>query len=123
MRLNLDFNKTSNIIQAYREGCITINGQDIHQSLIVAPDRLIADWVPQNFLQLQEDHFQIIEQLQPEIVLLGTGARQQFPHPRLTSRLLQRRIGVEVMGTAAACRTYNIIVAEGRQVVAALLII
>lgn len=123
MRLNLDFNKTHNIIRAYRAGCITVNEAEIHQSLIVAPERLITDWPPQDFVQLQEDHFQIIEQLRPEIVLLGTGARQQFPHPRLTSRLLQRRIGVEVMGTAAACRTYNIIVAEGRQVVAALLII
>ena len=122
MRLNLDFDKTRHLIRAYREGCITINEQDIHQSLIVTPDRLITDWPPQHFAQLHENHFQIIEQLQPEIVLLGTGKCHRFPQPRLTSRLLRRRIGVEVMSTAGACRTYNIVVAEGRRVVAALLI-
>lgn len=57
--------------------------------------------------------------LEPEIVLLGTGEQQRFPHPRLTRELLTRGIGVEIMNTAAACRTYNILMLEGRRVVAA----
>jgi uncharacterized protein len=61
--------------------------------------------------------------LEPEIVLLGTGRRQQFPHPRLTQALLEQGVGVEVMDTAAACRTYNVIMLEGRRVAAALLLI
>ena len=60
--------------------------------------------------------------LEPEIVLLGTGDRQHFPHPRLLAPLTERRIGVEVMDTRAACRTFNILVAEGRRVAAALVI-
>ena len=58
----------------------------------------------------------------PEIVLLGTGATQRFPHPKLTAPLLRARVGLEVMDTRAACRTYNILVAEGRSVTAALII-
>ena len=72
---------------------------------------------------LTETHFAMVAALKPEIVLLGTGARQQFPLPRLLRPLLTQGIGVEVMDTAAACRTYNIIMLEGRRVAAALLMI
>jgi len=60
--------------------------------------------------------------LQPDIVVLGTGASLRFPHPRLTRALLEQRIGLEVMDTAAACRTFNILAAEGRRVAAALML-
>lgn len=123
MRLSLNSNGVANTIRAYRENCITVNDQDIRQSLIVTPEQLIIDWPPQNFEQLHVDHFQLIVELQPEIVLLGTGKCQRFPEPTLIRPLLVRNVGLEVMDTAAACRTYNIVVAEGRQVVAALLII
>ena len=122
MQVNLEFPGSQNIIRAYGEGWITVNDQIIHQSVIVMPEQLIPDWPPRNFQQLSELHFQILEELRPEIVLLGTGRRQQFPHPSLLRPLLRRNVGVEVMDTAAACRTYNIIVSEGRRVAAALLI-
>ena len=64
----------------------------------------------------------MIAQLEPEIALLGTGDRQRFPHPRLIQALMARGIGVEVMDTSAACRTYNIVMLEGRRVAAALLL-
>ena len=123
MRLSFDFAGNANIIRAYGEGWITVNDQAIRQSVIITPERLITDWPPQHFEHLIEAHFQGIAELNPEIVLLGTGSRQHFPHPRLTRPLLSQGVGVEVMATDAACRTYNIIMAEGRRVVAALLMI
>jgi uncharacterized protein len=71
---------------------------------------------------LVEAHFEAITDLEPEIVLLGTGSRQRFPRPSLLRSLLARGVGVEIMNTAAACRTYNIIMLEGRRVAAALLL-
>lgn len=123
MRLHLDSDATKNIIRAYDPGVVTVNDRQVHRSVIVTPERLIADWPPQTFAELEETHLEWLVTLEPEIVLLGTGSRQQFPHPRLTRALLSRRIGLEVMDTAAACRTYNILMAEGRRVAAALLMI
>lgn len=123
MRLHLDFDAGKNIIRAYDTGFITINDRQVRHSVIVTPERLITDWPPRSFAELTESHLEWLAPLEPEIVLLGTGSRQQFPHPRLTRALTGRRIGVEVMDTAAACRTYNIIMAEGRRVAAALLMI
>jgi uncharacterized protein len=123
MKLSLDFNATKNTIRAYGEGWISVNDQQIRQSVIVTPEKVIVDWPPQTYADLDESHFEPIKALGPEIVLLGTGSRQQFPPPGLTRSLLSVGIGLEVMNTAAACRTYNIIMAEGRRVVAALLVI
>ena len=97
-----------------------INGQRHHHSLIVAPDRLI-EWDVASFDVLREEHFAALAALEPEIVLLGTGVRLRFPHPRLTQALTAARIGFEVMDLKAACRTYNILVSEDRRVTAALL--
>ena len=82
-----------------------------------------ADFCVSDDDQLAPEHFAELAEQAPEIVILGTGARQQFPAPALLRPLLERGIGVEVMDTGAACRTYNIVVAEGRQVIAALLMI
>jgi uncharacterized protein len=124
MRLSLDSaNSNTHVIHAYDQGYITVNDQKIHRSMVITPERLISDWPPQSFAELDEAHFEALQALKPEIVLLGTGRRQRFPHPRLTRCLIQRGVGVEVMDTAAACRTYNIIMAEGRRVAAALLMI
>ncbi|MEZ5584333.1 MAG: Mth938-like domain-containing protein [Candidatus Competibacteraceae bacterium] len=123
MRLNLDRDNSQNIIRAYAVGLITVNEQTIERSVIVTPTRLINDWPPQRFTELEAAHLAQLAVLKPEIVLLGTGARQQFPSPQVTHPLLSQGIGVEVMDTAAACRTYNIIMLEGRRVAAALLMI
>jgi uncharacterized protein len=123
MRLKPDITGAANTIRAYDEGYIRINDQTIRRSLIVTPEKLITDWPPQSFTDLQADHLEQLLALDPEIVLLGTGARQHFPNPRLSSPLLSWGVGLEVMDTAAACRTYNFIMAEGRRVAAALLLI
>ena len=110
------------LIRAYEKGRITIGARQYCQSLILAPEQLITDWRPQQANELQHEDFDPVVGLSPEILLLGTGSQLQFPSASLTARLLQSGIGVEVMDTAAACRTFNILLAEQRRVVAALLL-
>jgi uncharacterized protein len=109
-----------NAFTGYGEGYVLVNGQRRETSALVTPERLL-DWAPASFAELDEAHFARIAELGPEVVLLGTGARQRFPHPRLVAPLARAGIGLEVMDLQAACRTYNILAAEDRVVVAALL--
>jgi uncharacterized protein len=109
-----------NTITGYGEGYVMINGERRQSSVVVLPDRIV-DWRAESFDRLTAEDFGFLKTLNADIVLLGTGARQRFPHPRLTAALAQAGIGVEVMDLQAACRTYNILVAEERKVAAALL--
>jgi uncharacterized protein len=111
-----------NTIRAYAAGQITINEEVIVTSVIVTPDRIIRDWLPVAFGDLEPRHIARLEELQPEIIVLGTGERLRFPGAEFTAGFLSRGIGVEIMDTRAACRTYNILLSEDRRVVAALLI-
>jgi uncharacterized protein len=104
----------------YGEGYVMVNGARHEESVIVLPER-IEPWPVAGFAALAEEHFAALAALAPEVVLLGTGARLRFPHPSLTAALARARIGLEVMDTQAACRTYNILMAEERKVAAALL--
>ena len=104
----------------YGEGYVMVNGARHETSVIVLPERL-QPWPVAGFDALAEEHFALIAGLKPEVVLLGTGSRLRFPHPRLTAPLTRARIGLEVMDLQAACRTYNILMAEERNVAAALL--
>ena len=125
MRFSLDSDANHYSITSYGPDWIKVNTQEFRRSLIVTPEQLISDWPPRTFDDLVEAHFEAIASLEPklEIVLLGTGVRQRFPRPSLLHPLLERGVGVEVMDTAAACRTYNIIMLEGRRVAAALLLL
>jgi uncharacterized protein len=109
------------LIRSYGDGIITIGSQQYARSLILTRDRLVDDWRPQQVAELLREDFAPILELQPEVLVLGTGTTLKFPSPALTARLLQNGTGVEVMDTAAACRTYNILLSEQRHVVAALL--
>jgi len=109
-----------NTITGYGEGYVMVNGERRSSSLVVLPDRL-EHWAVRAFDALTAEDFLFLRSLNAEIVLLGTGPRQRFPHPRLTAALAQAGIGLEVMDVHAACRTYNILVAEERKVAAALL--
>ena len=91
-------------------------------SVVVPWTGPVRPWAPQDFGALQQAHFDELLQLAPELVIFGSGARLRFPAPALLSGLIAQRIGVEAMDTAAACRTYNVLVSEGRTVVAALLL-
>ena len=86
------------------------------------PNQLITDWTPQTFAELSSEHFNIIQQLRPDILLIGCGSTLQFPSPRMYGALINAGIGVEIMDTHAACRTYNALTAENRNVAAALVI-
>jgi uncharacterized protein len=122
LKLHLSGISEQNTFTGYGTGYVTINHVRYEHSLIVLPDRPIENWEPQTFEQLKTEHFEFLLSLQPEMVLVGTGPVLRFPHPSLTKMLISSGIGVEVMDTAAVCRTYNILMAEGRRVAAALII-
>ena len=123
MKFLLDTNDDGLAIQRYEVGEIIIQETRYSESLILFPDRVITDWSPTSVDELQHEDFQRLAEFSPEILILGTGRKQLFPHPSLLQPLMQARIGVEVMDTAAACRTYNILMGEGRRVAAALFMI
>ena len=120
MKLQASSPSALNTFSGYGEGFVLINGQRHEGSMIVMPERM-QPWDVAGFDALKETDFEVFLELKLEILLLGTGPKQRFPHPRLTRALAQRRIGVEVMDLQAACRTYNILMAEERKVAAALL--
>ena len=120
MNLHLELNNSKYQIQQLDSHGVTISGKVYTNSLIIMPDYL-KDWDVEKFEMLDVSHFQQICTLQPELLLFGTGQKIHFPAPQLIAPLLNQKIGVEVMDTAAACRTYTILIAEGRQVAAALL--
>ncbi|MFA4969332.1 MAG: Mth938-like domain-containing protein [Sulfuritalea sp.] len=109
-------------ITAYDAEAIAVNGRRLTKSFLLTPQRLIEDWPPTSVDSLTEADLGAVAELGCPIVLLGTGVRQRFPAPVLLRPLIGRRMGVEVMDTFAACRTYNILMAEGRDVAAALII-
>jgi uncharacterized protein len=121
MKLHATRPTAYNTVTAYGDGYVEINAQRYGHALLVQPEAPVEAWAPSGFDELSAEHFEAIVRHDPEVVLLGTGPRQRFPHPRLTAALAARRIGVEAMDTAAACRTYNILMTEGRKVLAALL--
>ncbi len=109
-------------ITSYDAGHIAVNGRRLTNSFLLTPQRLIEDWPPASVAALSESDLQKIADLNCSIVLLGTGPHQRFPAPALMRRLIERRVGIEVMDSYAACRTYNVLMAEGRDVAAALII-
>ncbi len=122
MKLHLNTSATQNIFTAHGAGYVVVGVQRFEHPVVVTPERLYTDWQPLGFDALDETRFAYFLALKPEILLLGTGAQQRFPHPHLYRQLIEARIGVECMYTAAACRTYNILMAENRKVAAAILL-
>ena len=96
--------------------------EKIERSIVIGSRGEKFDWNCARFEDLTEEHFTILAESQPELVIFGSGARLRFPPPAFMRILMQRRIGIETMDTLAACRTYNVLAGEGRQVIAALLI-
>lgn len=109
------------LVEAYAPGRIQIDGRVFGIGLILSPRQLVPDWGPARAEDLTATHLEALLALDPQVILLGTGARQVFPALALLARGMARGIGIEVMDTGAACRTYNILMGEGRQVVAGLL--
>jgi uncharacterized protein len=122
LKLHLSSNTGQNVFTGYGAGYVLVNHVRYQHNLIVTPDRIVENWDSGSFEQLTPEHFNFLLSLRPEMVLFGTGSTLRFPHPKLTRALIESRIGIEVMDTSAACRTYNILMAEGRRVAAALLV-
>jgi len=120
MKFAEDHNSARYKISAYDDDSIAINGELHNSSLVLSPMELITDWAPHIYSQLEVDHLDIFYKLKAEIIILGTGAKQIFPQTPILRRLAEGKIGYEVMDTPAACRTFNILMAEGRNVVAGL---
>ncbi len=121
MKLHADINPALNTVTAYGDGYIEVNRQRHEGAVLLRPEGEVLAWPAAGFEALAPEHFAALLEHGPEVVLLGTGARQRFPHPRLTAALAQARIGFEAMASGAACRTYNILMGEGRRVVAVIL--
>ena len=111
-----------NAITRHERGRIWVGAAAYTGSLLVPWSGAVRAWAPQAFDQLDAAAFEQILALRPELVIFGSGQRLQFVKPALYRALIERRIGIETMDTAAACRTYNVLASEGRAVVAALLI-
>jgi uncharacterized protein len=122
MKLHLTTAENNYLITGYGAGYIEINKQRHASNLIVMANKLILDWQATDFASLAEVHFKELIDLKPEVVLLGTGEKHQFLHPKIVQSLTAQDIPLECMTTAAACRTYNFLMSEGRNVAAALLI-
>ena len=120
MKLHASTPSGANTITAYGDDYIKVNGARRDSNVIVTASE-VRDWHAPDFAHLTAENFSELASLGVEIVVLGTGSRQRFPHPRLTAPLGAARIGLEVMDSKAACRTYNILVAEERRVALALL--
>ena len=109
-------------ISAYNADSVTINETVYHQSLLLSAAELHCPWPVTTLQQLDPQSLAPILDMNPEVVLLGTGERQQFPEAQIFALFGQRGIGLEVMDNGALCRTFNILVAEDRAVVAAIML-
>jgi uncharacterized protein len=122
LKLHLESARAQNTFTGYGKGYVSVNGERLQRSAVVLPDRILPDWPPSSFDALAPEHFSMLAGLGCEIVLLGTGAQLRFPRAEIIAPLVRAGVGVEVMDLQAACRTYNILMAEERKVAAALLI-
>lgn len=122
MKLSDDRITGANFVRSYAAGEVRVGDTVLRRSCLISAAEIVADWRPQSIAELQMSDLDAVLALNPEIVILGAGARQRFPKAEWTAALLSRGIGCEVMDTGAACRTYNVLVSEDRKVVAALML-
>jgi uncharacterized protein len=122
LKLQSDPHSGANTITGYGDGYVEINKILYANAVLLSSDGAISNWSAQSFDSLEASHFSQMVDLKPELVLIGTGSRQRFPKPELLKALVQAKIGFEIMNSQAACRTYNILVGEGRQVLLALIV-
>ena len=121
MKIERQLPAGSRAFTGYGPGYVEVNRTRHERSVVVSADR-VEDWAPRSIEALAAGHLAPIAESKPEIVLIGSGPRFEFPDPAVLAALHAARIGVEVMDTQAACRTYNILLAEGRNVVAAVIV-
>ncbi len=122
MKLQSDPHSGANTITGYGDGYIEINKIPYSHAVLLSSDGEILEWPLKSFEELSPADFSQMASLKPELIIIGTGKRQRFPKPELLKTLIEAKLGFEVMDSQAACRTYNILVGEGRQVLLALIV-
>ncbi len=122
MKLQSDPHSGANTITGYGDGYVEINKTPYAHAVVLSSDGAISTWPVKGFEDLEVNNFSQLVDLKPELILIGTGSRQRFPKPELLKALISAKIGFEIMSSQAACRTYNILVGEGRQVLLALIV-
>ncbi len=121
MKMRADRMEGQNAIARHGPDGVVVGGNQYTESVVVPWQGQVLPWRAASLDDLTAEHFALLASLAPELVIFGSGPRIRFPAPALLRPLIEARIGVETMDTAAACRTYNVLAAEGRSVVAALL--
>ena len=122
MKFQPDSLTGTNVLTRHEPDRVWVGTTAFAHSVLVPWRGEVGRWPPERFEDLAPEHFETVAMLQPAVVIFGSGATLRFPPAALLRGLIERRIGVETMDTAAACRTYNVLAAEGRSVVAALLV-
>jgi uncharacterized protein len=122
VKLQPDRQPTLNTVSAYGPNYIEINAVRHDTSILLMPEGPVIQWSCAKFGDLSPAHFQEIADKKPALVIFGSGKKILFPRPELIAPLIQAKIGIETMDLQAACRTYNVLMAEGRNVLAALII-
>jgi len=122
VKLHSDPQSSQNTITGYGIGFLEVNQTPYSHALIVQPEGEVLAWPVEEIQDLSEDHFSMISALLPELVIVGTGKKQVFLNPKILQPLIKPKIGFEMMDSQAACRTYNILMGEGRKVLAAILL-
>ena len=121
MKFSEDILENGFPITAYEPGCIKVRETEHRTSILLMPEQFIGPWEISDIEQLSSEALQELMKYEPEIIIFGTGEFQIFPHPKCFIPLMEKGIGYEVMSTAAACRTYDILLSEDRNVLAALI--
>jgi uncharacterized protein len=121
MKLTLDANPAVTLVRSYSNGELRVGERVFRRSCILTPDAVVPDWRPTKVDEIEERDLEVLFASKPELVLLGTGDRQQFPSVQIRGAFVRAGIALEAMDLGAACRTFNVLVQEGRTVCAALL--
>ena len=122
MKLQPDRIEGVNVISGLSADAVSVNGVAHTQSIVIPWVGDVGPWGSAGFEALTADDFEQLAALSPELIIFGSGKRIRFVPPMLLRGLMARRIGIETMDTAAACRTYNVLAGESRKVIAALLL-
>lgn len=121
MEFNLEVPQNQFFIRSVGAAGIRVGQELFNQPFIISGQRIVPQWNVASVDAINEENLQAVFDLEPEVILIGTGIKQVFLPPAVQAHFIRRNFGFEVMATAAACRTYNVLAAEGRHVVAALL--
>jgi uncharacterized protein len=122
MKFAQDSQEDGYVITAYGNDTISVNGKTFSQSLILANTQFSDSWDVSAIEQLAADHIDEVLSFNPELIIIGTGSKLIFPAVEIYAAIIKHGIGVDFMDTHAACRTYNILMSEGRGVVAGLIL-